>query len=151
VKATQSVASARFIWDRMMFCSLINDIKYFYDINLITDNEKNILKEEFLLMIDALEKLAAKGKHENGEEISIYISNVNFEASYSYFRSTNYKSSIIRLFSINFISTGDANVFEYQKDWIQSLKKYSTLISVSGEMQRVQFFDKQREYINNLL
>jgi hypothetical protein len=151
VETTKSIPAAYFIWDRMIFLSLINDIKYFYDINLVTDVEKNILKKEFLQMIDILEKLAAGGKHENGASIFIYISNINFEASYSYLCSANHKHCFIRVFAINFFSTKDETLFEYQKDWIQSLRKYSTLITVSGEMQRIQFFEKQRSYIHKML
>ena len=36
------------------------------------------------------------------------------------------------------------------KEWIQSLKKFSTMISESGEMQRIQFFQQQREIISTL-
>jgi hypothetical protein len=150
-KATKAVAYTYFILDQMMFLSLINDIKYFYDINLITQEEKEHLKAEFVAMIDSLEELATKGRHENGKEIFIYISNINFEASYSYLNASNFKICFIRVFSINYLSTTDVNMYESQKEWVQSLKKYATLITVSGEMQRIQFFDKQRAYINKLL
>ena len=36
------------------------------------------------------------------------------------------------------------------KEWVQSLKKFSTQISESGEMQRIRFFNEQREIINTL-
>lgn len=36
------------------------------------------------------------------------------------------------------------------KEWIQSLRKFSTMISESGEMQRIQFFKKQREIVENM-
>ena len=36
------------------------------------------------------------------------------------------------------------------KEWIQSLKRYSTLISQSGEIQRMIFFTKQREIVDTL-
>ena len=44
----------------------------------------------------------------------------------------------------------DAGIFRSLKEWIQSLKKFSTLISESGEMQRIQFFKQQREIIDTL-
>ncbi len=46
--------------------------------------------------------------------------------------------------------TQDSEMFNSLKDWIQSLKKFSTMISESGEMQRIQFFNRQREIINTL-
>jgi DNA-binding phage protein len=150
VEITQSLASATFIWDKMMFLSLVNDLRYFYDIKVITEQEKKILKEELLAMIDQLELLAARGEHRSGKKVNFYVSNINFEATYSYLSTKTFKFSSIRLYSINAISTTDWNLFDYQKDWIQSLRKYSTLISVSGEMQRVQFLEKQRALVNEL-
>ena len=57
---------------------------------------------------------------------------------------------MIRVYSINSITTQDTEMFNSLKDWIQSLKKFSTMISESGEMQRIQFFNRQREIINTL-
>ncbi|MDR1357631.1 MAG: hypothetical protein LBJ58_08185 [Tannerellaceae bacterium] len=150
IDITKSLATTTFIWDETMFLSLINELRYFSHINLITDKEKSILKEELISMIDELEDLAAKGEHENGEKVYLYISSINFEATYSYLQTSSLKLSSIRLYSINTISTTDWKVFEYHKNWIESLKKYSTLISVSGEMPRVQFLKKQRSYVNDL-
>jgi hypothetical protein len=150
VKVSKDVALANFIWDNMMFYSLVNDIRYFAGINLITRGEVDILKEEILRMIDELERLAAKGFHKPGKYVRIYVSNINFEASYGYLETDDFMLSILRLYSINEIATADREVFEYQKEWIHSLKKYATLISISGEMQRIQYFDKQRQYVNSL-
>ncbi len=150
VKISRDVASSNFIWDNMMFLSLANDIKYFASIHLIKEKEIEILKKEILALINYLDDLAAKGYHKKGKEIHIFVSNINFEASYSYMQAQNFKFSSIRLYSINAISTADEEVFRYHKDWIHSLKKYSTLISESGEIQRIRFFEKQREYINGL-
>jgi hypothetical protein len=150
VETTRSIASSTFIWDEMMFLSLINELKYFYDIRLITLEEKNILKEELLSMIDTLEDLAFRGAHPNGKKVFIYVSRIHFEATYSYLQAKSFRLSFIRVYSINTISTTDWNLFEYQKNWIQSLKKYSTLITVSGEMPRIQFLEKQRTFVNEL-
>lgn len=150
VKIRREIASSNFIWDNMMFLSLVNDIKYFANINLITKEEVLILKDEILALIDYLEDLAAKGFHKKEKNVRIYVSNINFEASYEYMEADNFKFSTVRLYSINGISTADQEVFEYHKAWIHSLRKYSTLISISGEMQRIQFFEKQRGYMSML-
>ena len=79
-----------------------------------------------------------------------YISNINFEATYSYLETSSTQLSLIRIYSINSITTQDPEMFRGLKEWIQSLKKFSTLISESGEMQRIQFFKQQREIISTL-
>ena len=101
-------------------------------------------------MADDLEELATRGKSQMGNDIRIYISNINFEATYSYLDTSTVQLSLIRIYSINSISTQDSEMFRGLKEWIQSLKKFSTLISESGEMQRIQFFKQQREIIGTL-
>ena len=118
--------------------------------HLISDEDKNLLKEELLSVVDDLEELAARGKSKTGNDIKIYISNINFEATYSYLETDTIQLSLIRIYSINSITTQDSEMFRGLKEWIQSLKKFSTLISESGEMQRIQFFKQQREIIDAL-
>lgn len=144
-------ATTYFIWDRMMFYNLLNDIKYFGDISLISKSELATLKKDIYSLLDKLEELALRGSHPSGKKVLIYISNINLEATYSYLEAADLTASFLRVYSINMISTTDKDVFENQKSWIQSLKRYSTLISESGEIQRTQFFKKQREYVKELL
>ena len=75
---------------------------------------------------------------------------INFEATYSYLETSTLQLSLIRVYSINSLTTQDVQMFQSLKEWIQSLKKFSTLISESGEMQRIQFFNQQREIIDAL-
>lgn len=103
VKATQYIQTTNYIWDCMMFHYLVNDIKYFASIHLITDEEV-----------------------------------------------TNLQLSLIRIFSINSITSRDKDMCKSMKEWVQSLRKFSTMISESGEMQRIQFFKKQREIVENM-
>ena len=78
------------------------------------------------------------------------MSQINFEATYSYLETSTLQLSLIRVYSINSLTTQDVQMFQSLKEWIQSLKKFSTLISESGEMQRIQFFNQQREIIDAL-
>ena len=144
------IHSVDYIWDNMIFSHLVTDIQYFCSIHLITDEDKNLLKEELFVLIDEMEALAARGKSKAGNDVRIYISNINFEATYSYLETSSTQLSLIRIYSINSITTQDPEMFRGLKEWIQSLKKFSTLISESGEMQRIQFFKQQREIISTL-
>ena len=144
------IHSVDYIWDNMIFSHLVNDIQYFCSIHLITDEDKDMLKEELFLLIDEMEELSARGKSKAGNDVKIYISNINFEATYSYLDTSSTQLSLIRIYSINSITTQDQEMFRGLKEWIQSLKKLSTLISESGEMQRIQFFKQQREIVSIL-
>lgn len=54
---------------------------------------------------------------------------------------------MIRIYAINSITSQDVEMHKSLKEWIQSLKKFSTLISESGEMQRIQF-SKNKERLS---
>ena len=129
---------------------MVNDLQYFTSIHLLSEEDKLKIKEESLQLIDELEDLANNGKYATGNEVNIYISNINFEATYSYIESNSVQMSMIRVYAINSLTTHDTGMCQSLKAWIQSLKKFSTLISESGEMQRIQFFKQQREIINSL-
>lgn len=150
VNATQYIQTTNYIWDSMMFVNLVNDIKYFASIHLITDEEVIKLQEELLMLLDDLENIAAKGKFNTGKNVRIYISNINFEATYSYVETSNMQLSLIRVFSINSITPRDKDMCKSMKEWVQSLRKFSTMISESGEMQRIQFFKQQREIVEKM-
>lgn len=151
VAVSKTVATTCFIWDSMMFYHLLNDIRYFANIMLVSKNEIKELKQEILALLDQLEGVALRGYHKPGKKVQIYVSNINFEATYSYVETDSLKISFLRVFSINMLSTTDIDVFNNQKDWIHSLKRYSTLISESGEMQRIEFFNKQRSFVKQIL
>ena len=147
---TRHFHSIDYIWDNTIFQHLINDIQYFYSIHLMSDEAKEEIKNELFLLADELEELATKGKTDDGGKVRIYVSHINFEATYSYVETNNIQLSLIRVYSINSLTPIDAGIFRSLKEWIQSLKKFSTLISESGEMQRIQFFKQQREIIDTL-
>ena len=48
------------------------------------------------------------------------------------------------------VNSRDGKICNYQKKWIHSLKRHSTLISQSGEIQRMMFFNEQRKIVDML-
>ncbi|WP_065220450.1 MULTISPECIES: helix-turn-helix domain-containing protein [Butyricimonas] len=150
VRESQEFNRTVYIWDSKIFVYLVNDIKYFARTNLISQEYVQKLKKELIQLLDELEEIAVQGVFKTGKEVSIYIANVNFEATYSYIATSAYRLSLIRLFAINSITSHDENVFRNVKEWVDSLRKYSVLISQSGEIQRIKFFNEQREIINRL-
>lgn len=150
VNLSQHIHSNDYIWDSMIFQHMVNDVQYFSDIHLISDEDKKQIKEDLLVLTDELENLASKGKSKTGNDIRIYISSINFEATYSYILASSFQVSMIRVYAINSITTQDPAMFNSLKEWIQSLKKFSTMISESGEMQRILFFKQQRQIIETL-
>ncbi|MCD7850549.1 MAG: hypothetical protein LUH63_12945 [Parabacteroides sp.] len=148
--ASGKAAVTYLIWDENIFNNLVNDIQYFASIHLITPQEKAELKEELFYFLNRMELLATNGHRNNGNRINFYVSNVTFETSYSYIDAGDYHLTMLKSFTLNDATSTDEKIFQRMKRWMQSLKRTSTLISESGQMQRIRFFEKQRFVINQL-
>jgi hypothetical protein len=75
---------------------------------------------------------------------------VNIETNYSYLLTQKYNLSLIWTFILTSVASLDEEAFYKMKSWFQSLIRTSTLITITGEKQRIVFFEKQREIINEL-
>lgn len=139
-----------FIWDSNIFYSFVKEIKYFAGLNLISADDVKQLKSELLSLLHELEQLSVKGEFNNGNKVAIYLSNINFEATYSYIEKGDFQISLFRVYSINSMDSQNQQICTLQKNWIQSLKRHSTLISESGEVQRIAFMEQQKEIIEQL-
>ena len=142
------IQSAQF--DVWVFQSVVKEIKYFAGLNLISTSDVMYLKNELQQLLTDLEHLSIKGEFNEGHELYIYLSNIDFEATYSYVSRKDYQISLFRVYSINSMDSQSPQICQIQKNWIQSLKRHSTLISGSGEAQRIAFIEKQRNIIDVL-
>ena len=139
-----------FIWDTSIFHSFVNEIKYFASLHMITLNDVANLKEELYQLLTYIETLSSKGEFGEGRKVYFYLSNINFEATYSYIEKLNYQISLLRIYSINSMDSQSPHICQMQRDWILSLKRHSTLISESGEAQRIIFLQNQESIIDTL-
>lgn len=140
-----------YIWDPLIFQYIVNDIQYYSSVRLIDPEDVLLLKEDLLRFLDKMEVLAGRGEYpDTGNAIQFYISNINFDTSYSYLEAKNLHISIIRAFILNSVISLDEKAYEIFRNCMQSLLKSSTMISVSGEKQRILFFERQRRIINSL-
>ena len=139
-----------FIWDTCIFYSFVKEIKYFAELGLISSTDVAILKEELQQLLIELEYLSVKGKFNEDNELYIYLSNINFEATYSFISKQDFQISLIRVFSINSMDSQSPYICQIQKEWIQSLRRHSTLITGSGEAQRIAYCQQQKKIIETL-
>ncbi|MDR2476122.1 MAG: hypothetical protein LBD45_09740 [Bacteroidales bacterium] len=140
-----------YIWDELTLVYLLNDISYFSRIRLIAPQEIELIKSDILQMLDDLEKTAISGMSPKGKRHHLYISNLNFESNYTRIITGENKFIQIRSFAVNNVILRDEQYFEKMSQWFFSLKKSSILISGSGEMQRIHFFDHQRNRVVNFV
>ena len=145
------IKSTHYVWDRMVFLRMVENIKFSAKIRLLNGDDIAALKNELTTLINHLEKLAIRGRHEDtGNEVSFYISDLNLETSYCCIKSENLRISLFKTFLVNSNASFDEEVYNEVSAWIYALRKMSVLISVSGEKTRADFFNTQRKIIDTL-
>ena len=146
----QKVHHIAIIMDHDVFWSVARDIEYFFKRGLITSQDIQLLKKELYDLIDKMEQMATSGVTKSGTKVEMYVSAVVLEASYLHFEYGDNQFAQVRIYSISAIDSYDKGLCQIQKDWMESQKRYSVLVSGSGEMQRFEYMNKQREYIDNI-
>ena len=150
VQEAQLMPATTLVFDGSCTKRWVNAVCAFRKMHLITDESVEMLKNELLLLLDELEEIAVSGQFRSGKPVSIYISDLDIEATYCYVMARHYRASCIEAFSINSLRSADPEMYEHIKRWITSLSRFATLISCSGELQRIRFFKRQRAMVAEL-
>jgi len=148
----RKIESLEILWDKNVFISLAKEVIYFYKLDLISATDLITLKDEILDLISTWENIATSGNYpKTDQKISIYLSDLNFEATYMYHECEGFQFSDISIYSIGSLNTYSPLISKAQKSWIDSLKRFSTLISCSNEIERREFFKSQRNAISKIM
>lgn len=140
-----------YILDPLIINYLTTDIRCAYSMHLISDANLKIIKQELHSMVNYIELIAQKGVFtETNQNINIYISSINLDTSYTYIQTPMHSLSMVKAFILSAMASFDKKTMDKTKTWIQSLKRTSTLISITGEKQRISFCNKQRKLIDQL-
>ena len=140
-----------YIFDKQLFQYLVTNIKYFYEIGLISKEEIRIIIEDLSKIVDDIDLCARTGiLKETGKKINIYISNINIDTNYIFVGAKEYQLTIIKAFLLNGIASTDKRTFEETKIWMKSTKRQSILITGSGDRERINFIEEQYDIIQSL-
>ena len=150
-ECARHISSTTYVWDNMLFQRLAANIKYFTKVRLISEADAALIKNDLLMLLENLQNIAIKGKHEDtGKNVSIFISDVASDTNYSCLKSKNIHLTLLRAFVLNATVTFDIEVFKMASAWIRSMQQKATLISVSGEKMRAMYFEQQLEIVNTI-
>lgn len=144
------VRNNTYIIDDNIFMKAIKEILYYHKRNLITWNELLLMREDLFTMLNATEKLIQKGKNEFGSAYSFYLSSFSIDSNYLYGKYNQNEVSQFWVYPANPIIVNNPEVCAVQKKWIESIKKYSTLITQSNEIRQSEFLNTQREQITGM-
>jgi hypothetical protein len=147
---SKKINNVTIILDPNIFVNFIREIQYYYMRKLISEEEFLRLKGEMIGMVNMAEEIARTGEFAPGAKFNIYLSSISIEANSFYVKYDNKQLSHFLVYSIEPFSINNAQVCEVQKRLMESLKKYSTLITQSNEILQIKYFNQQREFIENI-
>jgi len=137
-----------YIFDRNIFKRFINEIQHYHTLEMFSDEDLNVLKKEFLELLEVIENVTETGTGRGGNKYSVYLSDIDFDHNYTYVGGENFENAYMdNIYMMNTIYTTNPKIVNAHKNFIESLKKYSTLISVSGHLERQMFFNEQKKLV----
>jgi len=150
-KAVKHVPQTNFIFDRLLFENLVNDILYFNSIQMITNEEKQLIKKDLYDLLDYLSKVATNGCYpETQSKVNLYVSHINVNTNYSYTYTNQASICFVHVFDKFEIYTFDAQMVSNFRTWLQLKKRSSIQISEVDKKSRIEFFTKQRQIVGTL-
>ena len=150
-KAIKNVPQTNFIFDRLLFDNLVNEILYFHSIKMITDKEKKLIKKDLSALLDYLSEVAKNGCYpETQNKVNLYVSRLNINTNYSYTYTNQINICFVHVFDKFEIYTFDIDMVSNFKTWMQLKKRSSIQISEVDKKRRIEFFTKQRKIVNLL-
>lgn len=149
----ESSRSIFYIWNNPVIWNLVKEIDFLYKMRILSDESKDLIKRDlhgFLTNAEIRTSTAREDSVSLGKSIDMYISSINIGFSCTYFQSEPESFIYYRTpFSYTHIYR-DAKTFDIVCEWLNSMKKVSTLISGSGAIERRSFFNEQHKIVDLL-
>ncbi len=140
-----------FIIDKNLFFNTLHDIQYFYRRNIIGYDELTNIKNDFEKIIQHTESHVLLGKNTMGNLRSFYLSSLNIYSNSFYIECEESTASFFYQYNPYPFMTLNANLCAFHREWLETLKKYSILMTASNEALQIDFFSKQRQYLSDLI
>lgn len=151
IESVRHINETIFIWDHNIVRDIVDDIHEFVYLDYIKNEDLKLLKDELFYLLNDIEEISLSGCYpETEKKVSIYISDLSIDTNYGYIETITHKISLMKVYSFNTISSLRENSLNTMKNWIDSYKSFSTLISASGGKNRFEFIQKQKDIIDNL-
>jgi len=150
-RAIKNVPQSSFIFDRLLFEHLVNEIDYFHSIRMITDDDKELIKKDLYALLDYLSEVAAQACYpETQNKVNLYVSRLNVDTNYSYAYTNRINICFVHVFDKYEIYTLDLETAASFRTWMQLKKRTSVQISEVDQKGRIEFFTRQRQIVELL-
>mgnify|MGYP003623228511 CR=1 FL=1 len=140
------------IIDENIFLYMIREINYFYRRRLLERRHVLLMQQELEMLANELELLARRGTNRFSDaKVMIYLSEIDLEPSHFYtdcngVLSVHYWTALSEP-SISY----DEELCRRHREWIESQKRYTILITQCNELQQIAFFNKQKKYLQEMV
>jgi len=138
------------VLDEYFLYNTIQEIKYYKDRDLIDEEETALIKNDLKKFIDDFQIILDTGQSRGGAKWEVYLCSKNISSNASCLNYDDKISSSFWIHSDSAINTSDKQIYMMQKEWINSLKKYSTLITQSNQMMQADFLNRQYRLVEDL-
>jgi len=145
-----SLYNVHYIIDRDIFQNIVREVQYYYNRKLITNEEIAVLKEELYQVLKNIETVMQTGCNDCGCSMNYYLSLLDIETNTNFATFDGNIASLYCMHPVNYICIVNQEICKMQKRWIEAIKKYSILVTLSNEILQAEFINKQIEYLNNL-
>ena len=150
-QAIKSVPNTKFIFDRLLFDYLVSDIQYFTSIQLISAEEKELIKKDLTDLLDYLLEIAKRGCYpETKNKVGLYVSHLHVDTNYNYVYAAEANICFVNVFEKFEIFSFNPEMVENFRTWMNLKKRSSIQISEVDERSRIEYFSRQRELIEKL-
>ncbi|NDV57745.1 hypothetical protein [Bacteroides sp. 519] len=148
LEACKKYSKVLYIWDYPVIWNLVNDITFFYNILVLSDEDVAAIKADLRDLLINLERLLKGGdNHSYVPELSVYFSTVNISITCLAHISDTECHSFFRNYFFQTENMNNPKTSGRVRDWIQSMKSLSTCISESSERERRLFFERQHKML----
>ena len=145
------IKSTTYVWDSRIFELFVSTVKFYAKVRLIREEDVALIKNDLAALLNEIEEIAVTGKYKDTEnEVLIYVGDIHADSNFGYIESKNMRISQYKAFVFNAFSSFESLFSDEIISWLQSAQRLTTLISVSGEKTRTEFFNTQRELIDTL-
>ena len=150
VENLKKIRNNTFIIDANVFSNLVREIQYYHKRRLINENEFFSLRNDLLDLVSMMENIAQTGFYGPDAKYNLYLSSFNIDSASRYVKFDKQEKSMFFVNSIEPITVENPNLCLLHKRWLDSMRKYATLITQSNEILQVKYFNKQRSYIEEM-
>jgi hypothetical protein len=139
-----------YIFGKDLFASISLEIQYFHLLKILTDEETLALKSELLQFLKKIEIEMQTGKDEAGNECLHYLSLIDVENN-SICVDCEEKSILLDCGHFCPVIADRNDISAIHRKQLESQKTHTGFITQSNEFVRLQFIQRQRNYIESVM